>query len=154
MTTIKTFFSQIRFFFQIFEKEHGRPPPSLSLLWLPTMCNRTSRAQVYCFHDYIYITDILLLWDLSTLCVVDHLWPLIWPHKYITYIILYYILLYYITLYYITCYMYCIYIMYYHIRCYYIVIINILHVISIIYLMVCTLEDFLEVAIENLPEWE
>ena len=83
MTTIKTFFSQIRFFFQIFEKEHGRPPPSLSLLWLPTMCNRTSRAQVYCFHDYIYITDILLLWDLSTLCVVDHLWPQIYIYIYI-----------------------------------------------------------------------
>ena len=35
----------------------------------------TGRA--HCFHDYIYITLILLLWDLSTLCVVDHLWPLI-----------------------------------------------------------------------------
>ena len=30
-----------------------------------------------CFHDCIYIRPILLLWDLSTLCVVDHLWPLI-----------------------------------------------------------------------------
>ena len=29
-----------------------------------------------CFHDYIYIMSILLLSDLSTLCVVDHLWPL------------------------------------------------------------------------------
>ena len=35
----------------------------------------TGRA--HCFHDYIYITPILLLWDLSTLCVVDQLWPLI-----------------------------------------------------------------------------
>ena len=35
----------------------------------------TGRA--HCFHDYIYITLILLLWDLSTMCVVDHLWPLI-----------------------------------------------------------------------------
>ena len=35
----------------------------------------TGRA--HCFHDYIYITPILLLWDLSTLCVVDHIWPLI-----------------------------------------------------------------------------
>ena len=26
------------------------------------------------FHDYIYINPILLLWDLSTLCVVDYLW--------------------------------------------------------------------------------
>ena len=31
----------------------------------------TGRA--HCFHDYIYITLILLLRDLSTLCVVDHL---------------------------------------------------------------------------------
>ena len=37
----------------------------------------------HCFHDKIYIIVILLLWDLSTLCVVDHLWPLI----YITYIL-------------------------------------------------------------------
>ena len=35
----------------------------------------TGRA--HCFHDYIYVTLILFLWDLSTLCVVDHLWPLI-----------------------------------------------------------------------------
>ena len=34
----------------------------------------TGRA--HCFHDCIYITSVLLLWDLSTLCVVityDHL---------------------------------------------------------------------------------
>ena len=31
----------------------------------------TGRA--HCFHDYIHITLILLLSDLSTLCVVDHL---------------------------------------------------------------------------------
>ena len=37
----------------------------------------------------------------------------------------------------------CRYIIYYDICCYYIVIINILHIISIIYLMVFTLEDFL-----------
>ena len=48
----------------------------------------------------------------------------------------------------------CIYIIYYDICCYYIVIINILHIISIIYLMVFTLEGFLEFAIESLPEWE
>ena len=35
----------------------------------------TGRA--HCFHDYIYITLILLLWDLSTPCLVDHLWALI-----------------------------------------------------------------------------
>ena len=37
---------------------------------VPAMCN-------------IYITLILLLWDLSTLCVVDHLWPLIYIYIYI-----------------------------------------------------------------------
>ena len=35
----------------------------------------TGRA--HCFHDCIYIMLNLLLWDLSTLCFVDHLWPLI-----------------------------------------------------------------------------
>ena len=50
--------------------------------------------------------------------------------------------------------MYRIYIIYYHIHCYYIVIINILHIISIIYLMMFILEGFLEVTIESLPEWE
>ena len=29
-----------------------------------------------CFHDCIYITIILLLWDLCTMYVVDLLWPL------------------------------------------------------------------------------
>ena len=38
----------------------------------------TGRA--HCFHDNIYITLILLLWDLNTLCVVDHLWPLIYNY--------------------------------------------------------------------------
>ena len=32
---------------------------------------------------YIYIMLILHLWDLSTLCVVDHLWPFIYIYKYI-----------------------------------------------------------------------
>ena len=32
-------------------------------------------ARAHCFHDSIYIMLILQLWDLSTLCVVDHLWP-------------------------------------------------------------------------------
>ena len=35
------------------------------------------------FHDYIYITPILLLYNLSSLCVVDHLW-----HMTTTYIML------------------------------------------------------------------
>ena len=30
-------------------------------------------GRTHCFHDCIYITLILLLRDLSTLCVVDHL---------------------------------------------------------------------------------
>ena len=31
-----------------------------------------------CFHYCIYIMPILLLWDLSTLWVMDHFWPLIY----------------------------------------------------------------------------
>ena len=30
-------------------------------------------GRVYCFHDYIYITVISLLWDLSTLCIQSRL---------------------------------------------------------------------------------
>ena len=30
-------------------------------------------GRTHCSHDRIYITPVLLLWDLSTLCVVDHL---------------------------------------------------------------------------------
>ena len=46
----------------------------------------TRRA--HCFHDKIYIMLIMLLWDLSTLCVVDHLWTayilhIIYTYKYI-----------------------------------------------------------------------
>ena len=42
-------------------------------------CNKaivviTGRA--HCFRDCIYIMPILLLWDLSTLCAMDHFWPL------------------------------------------------------------------------------
>ena len=33
---------------------------------------------VYRFDDNIYITLIFSLWDLSTLCVVDHLWAVIY----------------------------------------------------------------------------
>ena len=60
--------------------------------WLvPAMCNHISLAQVdelpqrYCGENqqstlflwlHIYIMPILFLWDLSTLFVVDHLWPL------------------------------------------------------------------------------
>ena len=39
-------------------------------------------GRAHCFHDYIYVTLILLLWDLSTMCVVDHLWPLIFLYIY------------------------------------------------------------------------
>ena len=41
----------------------------------------TGRA--HCFNNNIYITFILLLWDLNTLCVVDHLWLLIYIYIYI-----------------------------------------------------------------------
>ena len=34
-------------------------------------------GRTHCFHDNIYVMLILLLLDLSTLCVVDQLWPLI-----------------------------------------------------------------------------
>ena len=37
----------------------------------------------HCFHDYIYIMPILLLRYLSFLCVVDHVWPLIYKSTYI-----------------------------------------------------------------------
>ena len=33
--------------------------------------------RAYCFYDYKYVTAILLLWDLSLLCVVNDLWPLV-----------------------------------------------------------------------------
>ena len=33
-------------------------------------------GSAHCFYDCIYIKLILLLWDSSTLCVVDHLWLL------------------------------------------------------------------------------
>ena len=74
------------------------------------MCNRTSCAQVHelpqaivvitgrahCFYDYICIMPILLLWDLSTLCVVnplnDHLY--IYTYIYMLYIYIYIYMLY------------------------------------------------------------
>ena len=43
--------------------------------WHKAIVVITGRA--HCFHDCIHITPILLLWDLTTLCVVDHLWPFI-----------------------------------------------------------------------------
>ena len=46
----------------------------------------TGRA--HCFHDCIHIKPILLLWDLSTLCVADHLWPLMYTYTY-TYMYVY-----------------------------------------------------------------
>ena len=50
----------------------------------------TGRA--HCFHDCIYVTPILLLWDLSTLCGMDHLWPLIYIWYIYIYIIYKYIM--------------------------------------------------------------
>ena len=47
----------------------------------------TERA--HCFHDCIYIVPILLLWDLSTLCIVDHLWSQVHIYIYIYIYILY-----------------------------------------------------------------
>ena len=46
------------------------------MTWRKTIVVITGRA--HCFHDCTYITLILLLWDLSTLYIVDHLWPLIY----------------------------------------------------------------------------
>ena len=52
--------------------------------------NVTITERAHCFHDYMYITLILLLWNLSTLCVVDYLWLLICIYKYLhIYIYLY-----------------------------------------------------------------
>ena len=42
----------------------------------------------YYFHDCIYITLILLLWDWNILCEVDHLWPI---HIFVLYILYIYI---------------------------------------------------------------
>ena len=42
-------------------------------------------GRTHCFHDNIYVTLILLLWELSTPCVVDHLWPLYIYYIYINY---------------------------------------------------------------------
>ena len=63
----------------------------------------TGRA--HCFHDCMYITPILLLLDLSTLCIVNVIWPLI---LYILYIILYiqYIIYIYMHIYIYICIMY------------------------------------------------
>ena len=58
---------------------------------VPATSNRTSCVQVHelprshcgdnrgahCFHYCICITLVLFLWDLTTLCVADYLWPLI-----------------------------------------------------------------------------
>ena len=56
--------------------------------WRAAVCNLASSAKVHellkaivvitmlahrC-HDFIYFTPILCLWDLCTLCAVDHLW--------------------------------------------------------------------------------
>ena len=62
---------------------------ALPVITTMTLWNRTLCAQVhtlpqshcgddFCSHDFIYITPILRLRDLSTLCVVDHLWLIIY----------------------------------------------------------------------------
>ena len=71
----------------------NKVPSQLSPQWLcSNSCTSAHdvRLHIYiCFHDCMYITLILLSWDLSTLCVADHLWPLIYIYIYIyLYIIL------------------------------------------------------------------
>ena len=67
-------------------------------LWPPTihhvpkyMCCYKATVVIprraYRFHDDIYIMFILLLWDLSVLCVVDHLWPLTYIYIYIYFMV-------------------------------------------------------------------
>ena len=86
-------------YFCSYSNDHPFWTPFGSLV--PVICNCTLCAQMHelpqaivvipgrahCFHDCIYITLILLLWDLSTLCVVDHLWPLVYMYICIVYII-------------------------------------------------------------------
>ena len=48
------------------------------LMHLGTWCT-VDEGTLFSWH----ITPILLLWDLNTLCVVDHLWPLIYIYIYI-----------------------------------------------------------------------
>ena len=35
-------------------------------------------GRTHCLHDYIYVMPIMLLWDLSSLSAVDHLWQFVW----------------------------------------------------------------------------
>ena len=68
----------------------NKVPSRLSPLWLcgtvhyVPKCIRCHKAiavmtrRTHCSHDFIYITPILRLRDLSTLCVVDHLWLIIY----------------------------------------------------------------------------
>ena len=46
--------------------------------------------RAHCFHDYVYITPILLRQGLNILCIADHLWPLWlhWLHDHLSWIIL------------------------------------------------------------------
>ena len=65
----------------------NKVPSQLSPQWLcSNSCTSAHdvRLHIYiCFHDCMYITLILLSWDLSTLCVADHLWPLIYIYIHI-----------------------------------------------------------------------
>ena len=51
--------------------------------WVATTCGK------HCFHDYICVTLILVLWDLSILFLVDYLWPFIIYIYIYTYIYIY-----------------------------------------------------------------
>ena len=49
------------------------------LMHLETWCiDMVITRRAHCSHDCIYIMPMLLLWDLSSLSIVDHLWPLIY----------------------------------------------------------------------------
>ena len=73
-----------------------------SCTWAPDVrlpkcmrCHKTIvvvTGRAHCFHDNIYITLTLLLWDLSTLCDMDHLWPLMIPHDHLRLLHIMYIL--------------------------------------------------------------
>ena len=80
---------------QISKKQDGRNIYAIQVQPIYMSCHEaivviTRRS--HCFHDCIYITSILLLWVLSTLCVVYHLTIYIYVHIYIIYTYMYIIL--------------------------------------------------------------
>ena len=54
----------------------------MELLWGHWRLVITERAHCL-FFEYIWIALILLLWDLSTLCVINHFWPVSYIYIYI-----------------------------------------------------------------------